>query len=120
VTPPTCEEDGYTTYTCPCGDSYVEEIVPATGHVWEDTGIIPPGCEGNGWTTYVCTLCGKAETVKKEPDYDIDGNGVVEESDVKDLLSILVGNSPSETMPDLDFDGKLTIYDCVLLMQQIQ
>ena len=31
VTAPTETEDGYTTYTCNCGDSYIGDIVPATG-----------------------------------------------------------------------------------------
>ena len=52
--------------------------------------------------------------------YDIDGDGIVSESDVTMLMSILVGNSSSETTYDFDNDGELTIYDCVLLIQQIQ
>ena len=32
VTPPTCKEGGYTTYTCACGDSYVDNKTEATGH----------------------------------------------------------------------------------------
>lgn len=32
VTAPTCTKDGYTTYTCECGDSYETDIVPALGH----------------------------------------------------------------------------------------
>ena len=32
VTEPTCTEKGYTTYTCACGDSYIANEVPATGH----------------------------------------------------------------------------------------
>ena len=32
VTAPTCTEQGYTTYTCKCGDSYVGAYVPALGH----------------------------------------------------------------------------------------
>ncbi len=32
VTAPTCTVDGYTTYTCDCGDSYTDDIVSATGH----------------------------------------------------------------------------------------
>ena len=52
--------------------------------------------------------------------YDIDGDGIVSESDVTMLMSILVGNTYSETTYDFDNDGELTIYDCVLLIQQIQ
>ena len=43
VTPPTCTEQGYTTYTCECGDSYVDDYVNATGHNYK-----------NG----VCEVCG--------------------------------------------------------------
>lgn len=32
VTSPTCTKQGYTTYTCRCGDSYVSNYVSATGH----------------------------------------------------------------------------------------
>ena len=32
VTAPTCTEQGYTTYTCHCGDSYVADYVDALGH----------------------------------------------------------------------------------------
>ncbi|MBR2445937.1 MAG: hypothetical protein IKB28_04640 [Clostridia bacterium] len=31
VTPPTCAKDGFTTYTCACGDSYTGDEVPSTG-----------------------------------------------------------------------------------------
>lgn len=32
ITPPTCTEQGYTTHTCECGDSYVDSYVLALGH----------------------------------------------------------------------------------------
>ena len=32
VTPPTCTERGYTTYTCACGESYIGDYVDALGH----------------------------------------------------------------------------------------
>ncbi|MBQ8428154.1 MAG: hypothetical protein IJX18_02745, partial [Clostridia bacterium] len=32
VTAPTCTEDGYTTHTCECGDSYVDTYVDELGH----------------------------------------------------------------------------------------
>ena len=43
VTAPTCTEQGYTSYTCECGDSYVADFVDAKGHSYE-----------NG----ICTTCG--------------------------------------------------------------
>ena len=45
ITAPTCAEAGYTTYTCECGDSYVDDYVDATGHTYE-----------NG----ICTGCGSS------------------------------------------------------------
>ena len=34
ATQPTCAEQGYTTYTCDCGDSYVSDYVDARGYEW--------------------------------------------------------------------------------------
>ena len=51
VTPPTCTEGGYTTYTCSCGDSYIGQRVSATGH----TNV-------NG----TCSTCGAPLTVIPE------------------------------------------------------
>ena len=33
VTAPTCTDEGYTTYTCACGDTYKDDYVAALGHV---------------------------------------------------------------------------------------
>ena len=57
VTAPTCTEDGYTTYTCYCGDTYVGDIVEATGHNYEAT-VTDSTCTENGYTTYTCSNCG--------------------------------------------------------------
>ena len=55
VTAPTCTEQGYTTYTCDCGDSYVADLLDAIGHSYK-----------NG----ICTGCG-------EEDHDgLDLNGL--------------------------------------------
>ncbi|MBQ8323884.1 MAG: hypothetical protein IJX82_01890 [Clostridia bacterium] len=114
VTPPTCTEGGYTTYTCQCGDTYTGEETPATGHTFGQWYSVAPGVEER-----VCESCGTAETRAKEPQYDVDGNGSVEEADLLLLLSVLVGNTETESLFDLDFDGVLTIYDCVLLAKQL-
>ena len=36
VTPPSCEDKGYTTHTCGCGDSYQDTYVDALGHSYTD------------------------------------------------------------------------------------
>ncbi len=47
---PTCTSNGYTLYTCECGDSYTANVVPTTGHTDNDS---------NGY----CDKCG-AELAK--------------------------------------------------------
>ena len=37
VTEPTCTEQGFTTYACECGDSYVADETEALGHDWKGT-----------------------------------------------------------------------------------
>ena len=54
----TCTEAGSKTYTCTaCGDSYVDSIVPATGHSYEAV-VTAPTCDKMGYTTYTCSVCG--------------------------------------------------------------
>lgn len=38
VTAPTCTEEGYTTYRCACGSSYIAQPVPANGHNFGEDG----------------------------------------------------------------------------------
>lgn len=56
VTSPTCETQGYTTYTCECGFTYKSDIIPPLGHTYTDT-VTPPTCTAEGYTTYTCS-CG--------------------------------------------------------------
>ena len=58
VTPPTCTQRGYTTYTCKCGDVKVSSYVPALGHKY-NAGIVTkkPTCTDAGVKTYTCTVC---------------------------------------------------------------
>ena len=41
VTAPTCTEQGYTTHTCECGDSYVDTYTDALGHQPVDVAEVP-------------------------------------------------------------------------------
>jgi uncharacterized repeat protein (TIGR02543 family) len=52
LTLPTCEENGYTTYTCSCGDTYVSDEVTAFGHDWVDATTESPK---------TCNTCGATE-----------------------------------------------------------
>ena len=57
VTAATCFAQGYTTYTCGCGDSYVDNYVDATGHNYNAV-VTAPTCTEQGCTTYTCE-CGE-------------------------------------------------------------
>lgn len=56
VTAPTCTEQGYTTYTCECDDSYIDDYTDATGHNYESK-VIEPSCTNVGYTAFTCA-CG--------------------------------------------------------------
>lgn len=56
VTAPTCTEDGYTTYTCVCGDSYTK-TVEASGHSYM-TETVAPTTEAEGYDLHTCSVCG--------------------------------------------------------------
>ncbi|MDD6478704.1 MAG: hypothetical protein PUF48_02675 [Oscillospiraceae bacterium] len=78
VTDPTCTERGYTTYTCACGDTYVDDYVDAAGH--------KPGADATCTEDQVCTVCGDVLveahghsysdewTVDVEPTHTTDGS----------------------------------------------
>ncbi|MBQ5672131.1 MAG: SGNH/GDSL hydrolase family protein, partial [Oscillospiraceae bacterium] len=59
VTPPTCTEQGYTTYNCECGDSYAADYVDALKHDYLAQVTYPTGTK-NGYTDYSCSQCGDA------------------------------------------------------------
>ena len=57
VTQPTCEDDGYSTYTCTvCGYFYVEYDTPAFDHRYNAV-VTAPTCLNGGYTTYTCIIC---------------------------------------------------------------
>ena len=61
VTAPACTEQGYTTHTCHCGDSYVDSEVSALGHApsdWIVDAEAQIGVEGSKHKE--CTACDEA------------------------------------------------------------
>ena len=89
VTPPTCTEGGYTTYTCTtCPHTYTDNLTEASGHTPGDApdcthdqtctvcgavlsdrlghdytaAVTAPTCTGKGYTTNTCTRCGDSYT----------------------------------------------------------
>ena len=61
VTTPTCTANGYTTFTCSCGDAYQDHIVNATGHSLTVMESVNPTCTADGYTVSECSICGYVE-----------------------------------------------------------
>lgn len=62
-TAPGCETEGYTTYTCACGDTFTRSKVAATGHQWgEWVAVQEPTESATGTAERVCPNCAKVET----------------------------------------------------------
>lgn len=60
VTAPTCISEGFTTYTCACGERYKKNYVSALEHKPELKNEKKAGCLKGGYTgDEVCTVCGK-------------------------------------------------------------
>lgn len=60
VTKPTCLTEGFTTYTCSCGECYTKDYVSAVGHKTQLQNAKAAGCMTGGYTgDEVCTFCGK-------------------------------------------------------------
>lgn len=60
---PSCTEDGYTLYTCSCGDQYRNQTVVATGHTWGEWVVTKePTVTSEGQKTRSCKNCASTDT----------------------------------------------------------
>lgn len=63
VTAPTCTETGFTTFTCGCGYSQKDNVVPALGHNLGDWIVdTAAGCESTGAKHKECSRCSYTES----------------------------------------------------------
>ena len=63
VTTPTCTEQGFTTHTCSCGESYVDTYISALGHNTEAKTVVKPTGIQLGYTVHSCSRCGEKQKV---------------------------------------------------------
>lgn len=61
TTAPTCTTEGYTTFTCSCGETYRDDYIDATGHKW-----LEPTCT----TPKKCSLCGRTDGTALNHSYE--------------------------------------------------
>ncbi len=52
----TCTKDGYTAFSCICGEEKTENVVNATGHNYT-IKVISPNCIEGGYTEHICKNC---------------------------------------------------------------
>ncbi|MBQ8783016.1 MAG: Ig-like domain-containing protein [Clostridia bacterium] len=99
VTDPTCTQKGYTTYTCPCGDSYIGDYVDETGHTpgeWEIT--VPPTSLKDGSKQLTCGVCTAVIDTELIPKF-----GSVQSVAVDDIS--LQYKSSAEIIPEIVADS---------------
>ena len=53
----TCEDAGFSTYVCPCGEKEIKDLVPAKGHSFGPGKKVSATCEEKGYTLFVCRVC---------------------------------------------------------------
>lgn len=62
VIQPTCTERGYNTYTCECGDKYVDNYIDALGHTWGSWTTVKEATQyAAGKAERKCSRCGAVE-----------------------------------------------------------
>jgi len=64
VTAADCEEQGYTTFYCECGEEYIDDFVDAYGHDYDEKHVVSEvNCNVNGEEIWNCKTCGHKENV---------------------------------------------------------
>ena len=125
---PTCTETGLTEGKhCSVCDTVLvaQEVVPATGHIWDDGVVsIPATGHKTGTLTFTCTACHATRT-EEIPAIkgDVNGDGTVDILDVDQVYRHLTGqitlSSVELAVADVNRDGTLDVYDLQLLYEAV-
>lgn len=110
VTPPTCTAEGYTTFNCTCGDSYVDNKVAKTDHnfgQWTQTKA--PTATEEGEEKRICADCQHAETraiAKQEPAPETDSDSPVTSAPETDSNSPVTSAPETQPAPAPESEGE--------------
>ena len=127
ITPPTCTNQGYTTYVCSvCDDTYIDDFVSATGHLHaEIRGAYNANYTSEGYTgdTY-CTDCGELLSTGtvipplERINGDINLDGVI---DLRDLISIkkIIASGSYNRATDFSGNGNNDALDLLMLKKYL-
>ncbi len=132
VTAPTCTEDGYTTYTCECGDTYKADVTEPTGHVFGDWVVVKKAEVGvEGKEQRKCKSCDSTEertipALKAPSDDillgDINNDGKITAADARLALRISAKlETPNEyqlVAADMTLDKKITAADARKILRK--
>ena len=77
--PPSCIEEGYTTYACTCGDTYRSDIQSPVDHTWSDWNVTKEATSTEeGKQERNCSVCGVSEskTIAKTEQATVDTSAI--------------------------------------------
>lgn len=117
-TPPGCETEGYTTYICDCGDTYVGDKINAIGHSWSQwQTTTEPTEDTTGTAERTCSVCSACERKildKIIPDHTHSYSGEITKVATCEAEGIMTytcscGGSYTESIAKLGHDYKSTV-----------
>ena len=126
VIAPTCTEQGYTKFTCECGDTYNDKTVEAAGHKYGDWTVTKEATyTEEGEKERVCTVkaCDAKETGTVErlkyPVGDVNGDGKTSAVDARMILQHVAGIKTIDDTSNLDInnDKKISAVDARVILQ---